>query len=204
VVPCVGAGNSAPAIVLTEKKYAPGLIANLNAFVLDFLVRQNISGSNLNFFILKQIPVFSPSRYSQQCPWDQARELGSAWIEPRVLELTYTAWDLEGFAVSCGYNGPPYRWDAERRFLLRSELDAAYFHLYKIDREDVDYILEAFPIVRSKDEGQYAEYRTKRVILEIYDEMQRAMDAGEPYQTILQPPPADPSLAHLPRIGMKA
>lgn len=203
VVPCVGAGNSAPAIVLTEKKYAPGLIANLNAFVLDFLVRQNISGSNLNFFILKQIPVFSPSRYSQQCPWDQARELGSAWIEPRVLELTYTAWDLEGFAVSCGYNGPPYRWDAERRFLLRSELDAAYFHLYKIDREDVDYILEAFPIVRSKDEEQYAEYRTKRVILEIYDAMQRAMDAGEPYQTILQPPPADPSLGHLPRIGMK-
>ena len=49
-------------------------------------------------------------------------------IVPRVLELTYTAWDLEGFARDCGYDGPPFRWDEERRFMLRCELDAAFFH----------------------------------------------------------------------------
>jgi hypothetical protein len=41
------------------------------------------------------------------------------------------------------------------------------------------------------------------VILEIYDEMRQAMDTGEPYRTMLQPPPADPSLAHPPRMEMK-
>jgi len=40
------------------------------------------------------------------------------------------------------------------------------------------------------------EFRTKRVILEIYDEMQQAMETGEPYQTRLDPPPADPRVAH--------
>jgi len=116
---------------------------------------------------------------------------------PQLLELTYTAWDLEPFAKDCGYDGSPFRWDEERRFLLRCELDAAYFHLYGIERDDVDYIMETFPIVKRKDEQQFREYRTRRVILEIYDEMKRAMDAGEPYLTGLEPPPADQSVAHL-------
>ena len=86
---------------------------------------------------------------------------------------------------------------------LRCELDAAYFHLYGIERDDVDYIMETFPIVKRKDEAAHGEYRTKRVILEIYDEMQRAMDSGEPYQTRLDPPPADPRVAHEARMEGK-
>ncbi len=112
------------------------------------------------------------------------------------MELTYTAWDLQPFAQDCGYNGPPFRWDEERRFLLRCELDATYFHLYGIARDDVDYIMETFPIVKRKDEAAHGEYRTKRVILEIYDAMQRAGESGQPYQTLLDPPPADPRVAH--------
>jgi hypothetical protein len=27
-------------------------------------------------------------------------------------------------------DGPPFRWDEDRRFLIRAELDAAFFHLY--------------------------------------------------------------------------
>ena len=122
-----------------------------------------------------------------------------AWIWLRTLELTYTAWDLEPFAKDCGYDGPPFHWNAERRFLLRCELDAAYFHLYGIERDDVDYMMETFPIVKRKDEKQYGEYRTKRVIVEIYDEMKRAMETGEAYRTRLVPGPADPLVAHEPR-----
>ena len=88
----------------------------------------------------------------------------------------------------CGYSGPPFRWDEERRFLLRCELDAAYFHLYGIGRDDADYILETFPIVKRKDEQVHGEYRTKRVILDIYDAMQQAMETGTPYHTRLDPP----------------
>ena len=83
--------------------------------------------------------------------------------------------------------------------MLRCELDAAYFHLYGIQRNDVDYIMETFPIVKRKDEQQYGEYRTKRVILEIYDAMAEAIKSGESYQTRLDPPPADPCVAHPPK-----
>ncbi len=75
-------------------------------------------------------------------------------------------------------HGPPFRWDEDRRFLLRCELDAAYFHLYGIERDDVDYIMETFPIVKRKDIAKHGEYRTKRVILEMYDEMAAAMRSG--------------------------
>jgi hypothetical protein len=73
--------------------------------------------------------------------------------------------------------------------LLRAELDAAYFHLYGIDREDVDYIMETFPIVRRKDEASFGEYRTKGLILEIYDRMAEAFSDGPPFDTVLDPPP---------------
>src|SRR6266566_3193316 len=61
---------------------------------------------------------------------------------------------------------------------LLYELDAAYFHLYGIERDNADYIMETFSIVKRKDEKQYGEYRTKWVILEIYDETKRAIETG--------------------------
>jgi hypothetical protein len=75
-------------------------------------------------------------------------------------------------------------------------LDAAFFHLYGIIREDVEYILETFHIVKRKDEQEHGEYRTKRVILEIYDEIAKATATSQSYQTRLDPPPADARLAH--------
>jgi hypothetical protein len=169
------------------------LMANFNSFILDFLCRQSMGGTNLHLYIFQQLPVLPRLNYDQ---FFCVTSTLSNWLLPRVLELTYTAWDLEPFAKDCGYDGPPFRWDETRRFLIRCELDAAYFHLYEIQREDVDYIMETFPIVKRKDEAKYGEYRTKRVILEIYDKLTEAMKTAIPYKTLLDPPPADPSCAH--------
>jgi hypothetical protein len=103
--------------------------------------------------------------------------------------LTYTAWDLAPFARDLGDDGPPFRWDEARRFLLRAELDAAFFHLYGIPRDDVDYIMETFPIVKRKDIAAHNTYRTKDAILTTYDEMAAAKRSGTDYQTRLTPPP---------------
>ena len=92
-------------------------------------------------------------------------------------------------ARDLGDDGPPFRWDEERRFLMRAELDAAFFHLYGIDRDDVDYIMETFPIVKRKDIATHGTYRTKDKILEIYDAMTKAKSTGNDYQTVLIPPP---------------
>lgn len=55
---------------------------------------------------------------------------------------------------------------------------------------------ERTPIVKRKDEQKYGEYRTKRVVLEIYAAMAEAIRTGKPYRTRLDPPSADPRIAH--------
>jgi hypothetical protein len=139
---------------------------------------------------MRQLPILGPS---------SGNSVTDDWLANRVLELTYTSWDMQPFARDLGYDGPPFRWDPERRFLLRCELDAAFFHLYGLARDDVDYVMETFPIVRARDVRSHDEYRTKRVILEIYDELAETIGRGVPYETRLDPPPADPSVAHPPR-----
>lgn len=171
------------------------LLANFCGFIFDYYVRQFVGGLHLSDFIMYQMPVLPASTYSNFCLWHKSNTL-LKWITPRVLELTYTAWDLEGFAKDCGYDGPPFIWDEERRFLMRNELDAAYFHLYGISSEDVDYIMDTFPIVKRKDETIYGSYRTKEKILEIYKKMSAAIASKKAYETVLDPPPADPKQAH--------
>src|SRR6266699_7203901 len=80
---------------------------------------------------------------------------------------------------------------------------AAYFHLYGIEHDDIDYMMETFPIVKRKDEKLYGEYRTKRVSLEMYDQIQRAMEMGEVYRTRLVPGPADAAVAHEGRMEVE-
>ncbi|MCA9037406.1 MAG: N-6 DNA methylase [Planctomycetaceae bacterium] len=211
VVPKCGVGNTA--YTLTFEDVSPVslgcFLANANTFVFDWITRQKLAGTHLNVFIAKQLPFLTPNSYSAVTPCF-CKIL--RWIGVRIQELTYTAWDLEAFATDCGYDGPPFRWDEERRFHIRCELDAAYFHLYlgsdeewgagnqtlremfPTPRHAVDYIMDTFPIVRRKDEAKYdGDYRTKRTILDIYDAMAEAIRTGQPYQTQLDPPPGPPT-----------
>lgn len=197
IIPLVAVGNSLPLLIFSnpEARLVLCFQSNLCAFLQDYVLRQSIGGPNLNFFIAKQIPFIAPENYYANCPWASNHSLIS-WISIRAFELTYTAYDLQPFAQDYGYIGPPFRWNEDRRFLLRCELDAAYFHLYGINREDVLYIIDTFPLVNERDEAAHGEYRTKRVILEIYDEMAQAIQSRQPYQTHLNPPPAHPDVAH--------
>ena len=114
--------------------------------------------------------------------------------------------------IQCG--SPPFRWDEDRRFLLRCELDAAFFHLYlgsedewrqqpealtrsfPTPRHAVSYIMDTFPIVKRKDEAKHGTYRTKETILQIYDALAESIASDVPYLTLLNPPPADPACCH--------
>jgi len=196
IMPKRPAGHSLRLIYQRDSTAADNayLVAALNSFVCDYICRNKIGGVNLNPVIVNQLPVPCPELFTENILW--ARVSIPDWICVRVLELSYTAWDLEAFAQDCGWNGPPFRWDEDRRFLLRCELDAAFFHLYGINRDDAAYIMDTFPIVKRRDEEKYGTYRTKDTILEIYDAMAAATKTGKPYQTRLNPPPADPSCCH--------
>ena len=137
------------------------LAANLNALSADFTMRQKAQSTHLNWYILEQLPVIAPDDYDRQFGDGTARDL----VRDHVLRLTYTANDMEPFARDLGHNGPPFTWDEEERRHLRARLDALYFHLYGLSREDADYILNTFPIVRREDEAAFGSYRTRDLIL---------------------------------------
>lgn len=196
VIPRVAVGHTTPLMFPdAEPPLIASLYANLCSFALDYAARQKVGGTHLTYGYLKQLPVLAPSTYLAPCPWDNTKTLKD-WILPRVLELSFTAWDLQSFAKDIDYHGPPFRWDPERRFGLRAELDAAFFHLYGLSLDDSAYILDTFSIVRKNDEKTHGNYRTKQKILEIHQAMSEAIQQKSTYKSLITPPPADPSQAH--------
>ena len=118
------------------------------------------------------------------------------WLVPRILELRYTNVELEAFARDLGHDARPFTWDPDRRPLLQAEIDAAMLHLYGLDREQADWILDSFTVLRKYEERNHQEFRTKRLVLTAYDAMAAAKVSETAYQTPMSPPPADPSLCH--------
>lgn len=162
-------------------------LGNLNSLPFDYVVRQKLGGIALPFFIMKQLPVLPPDRYT---PADLF------FIVPRVLELTHTAHDMQAWADDLlaampsadprppeqhGTPLPPFPWNPERRAQLRAELDAYYARLYGLTRDELRYILdpadvmgedypsETFRVLKNNEMREFGEYRTQRLVLAAWD-----------------------------------
>ena len=163
------------------------LYANLLSLPFDYCARQKVGGVNLPYFTMRQLPALCPEAYAIPAPWATRIRIRD-WLLPRVLELTYTAWDLKAFAEDCDDDGPPFVWEPHRRFQLRCELDAAFFHLYGVSRDDTAYILNTFPELERSEAREHGTYRTKRLVLEAYDALAAAAATGTPYESPLGAP----------------
>ena len=161
IVPWAGYGNTVPLLVIADTLATVFLTANLNVMCLDFVARQKAQGTHLNWYIVEQLPIIAPDDYNRQLGNTTARDL----VRDHVLRLAYTAHDMAPFARDLGYDGPPFVWNQEERRHLRARLDALYFHLYGLSREDASYVLDTFPIVRKQDEAAFGRYRTRDLIL---------------------------------------
>jgi hypothetical protein len=207
VIPRAAVGHTTPLMFsAADVPVLACLYASACSFVLDYSARQKVGGTHLTYSFFKQLPVLPPATYAEPCAWAGHSTLNPQlstslrdWLLLRVLELTYTAWDLEPFARDCGWFGPPFVWDEARRFQLRCELDAAFLHLYGLSRADAAYILDTFPIVRRKDEAAHGTYRTRDTILARYDQFAEASTSGKPFVSPLNPPPGDARACHPPR-----
>ena len=137
------------------------IVSCLNSMAFDYVVRQKIQGVTLNWYIVEQLPLITPDAYNREFGATTARDL----VRDHVLRLTYTAHDMAPFARDLGYDGEPFIWDEEERRHLRARLDALYFHLYGLSRDDAEYVLDTFPIVRREDEATFGTYRTRDMTL---------------------------------------
>ena len=155
VVPLVGTGDTL-LLMFPDTKHGVRracLLADQCSLVHDFVARQKIGGTHLKYHVKKQIVNLPPDRYT---------EADLAFIVPRVLELTYTARDLQPWAeelVSAWKTETddwkpgtpeairrspltPFPYDPDRRAILRAELDAYYARLYGLTEEELRYILD--------------------------------------------------------------
>jgi N-6 DNA Methylase len=148
--------------------------ASLCSLTLDFVARQKIGGTNLNFFYVEQFPILRPSAYS---------ESDLEFIVPKVLELSFTSYSMAPFARDLGYGGPPFEWNEDRRAGLRAELDAWYALAYGLSRDELRYVLdpkeimgadypsESFRVLKEREISRYGEYRTARLVMAAYDRL---------------------------------
>ena len=159
IIPKSVVSNSTYLIFINNMNDLTIHLGNMNCYWFDFTVRAKVT---LNF----------PPVILEQCPCIKSEHISKSILEEiksKVLKLTYTAKDLDEFGEAFGLN-IPHKWDDKERFQLQCELDAVYAHLYGLEKEEMDYILETFPIVKRKDISKYGSYRTKETILQLYDE----------------------------------
>lgn len=185
VMPRLGVGHTLPLFFSDERAALQAcLLGNWQSMSFDFVARQKVGGTHLTYGYLKQLPVLPPDGYT---------DANLNFIVPRVLELTYTAHDLQAWGEDLAAYDPrpaieqgrPFGWDPERRAHLRAELDAYYARLYGLTRDELRYILdpkdvmgeeypsETFRVLKEGEIRTYGEYRTRRVVLEAWDEMHR-------------------------------
>ena len=185
--------HATPLITMThEAKLAAAFVAVLSSLVVDYDARQK--SNRMTFFVVEQLATLTPEALAEHRSW-----LGTSacdWLADRVHELSYTNVELGPFARALGNELSPFRWFPERRALLQAEIDASVLHLYQLDRSQAEWLLDSFTVLRKYEERDHGEFRTKRLVLEIYDALAAAIRLGRPYQTRLDPPPADPRCCH--------
>ncbi len=179
-IPFSGVINTAPFMLFENisPRRQMCLLANWNSFALDFVAKCKTGHIHMNFFIVEQLPTLPPDTYDKPCPWAPKSKL-EKWISERVLKLTCTAEDMLPLAEACSFTGGSFKkeyggrlnkWDESERAVLMAELDAAYFHLYGIDRDDAEYILSTFKGIHEPNPNLPNRASTAEFILEKFDQ----------------------------------
>ncbi len=172
------------------------LAANLNALAYDYIVKQKLGGTNTNFFYVEQFSTLPPDAYNSEqysgivaiileaiyTSWDiksfaddvwrEADEklhsaIKAQWEENKQSTGGHT-WDPPEWAeiAEDGIPLPPFKWDEDRRALLRAELDAIYAKLYGLNRKQLRYILDPADLTEKELEN----------ILNDYEEVEDPLD----------------------------
>jgi len=200
-VPLVGVGHTMPLFTTTANaQLAACLLGNLCSLVLDYCARVKVGGTHLTYGYLKQFPILPPEHYT---------EADLDFIVPRVLELTYTAWDLQPWAEELigGWkteNGDwklgtpdairrsplvPFPCDPDRRAYLRGQLDQYYAKLYGLTEEELRYILDPTDVMGEDYPSETFRVLKEKEIRE-YGEYRTRRLVLEAWERLEQAPPA--------------
>jgi len=143
IAACIGAfpcGNSVPVLINHSIKQSLLLVALLNSFVFDYVLRSKMSGNNINLFLLKEC--FLPNQLSH-LEEEILADVGAA------LSLNHTRHASSLLALQCRKSANPSfsavfsQREGEKclKSALRAALDAYVATMYGLDGQDFAHIL---------------------------------------------------------------
>jgi len=188
------------------------LLSTLNNLINDYCARQKVGGLHLTYNYLFQLPIAGKEFYLENskvlipkvfeliyCSWDIKAFADDVWKEADDdLKAALTKQWEENKSVTGGHEWeppvwceidesgcplPPFKWDENRRAVLKAELDAIYAKLYGLNTEELRYILdpkdvygadfpgETFRVLKEKEIRNFGEYRTRRLVLEAWERL---------------------------------
>ncbi|WP_081440115.1 Eco57I restriction-modification methylase domain-containing protein [Yoonia vestfoldensis] len=175
ILPLSAVGHKLPLIFLPEGvQRTKVLLAGFSCLTFDFITRQKLGGTSMTYTYVKQFAFVQPYDFDV---------FDFDFIDPRILELTYTSHSMRPWAEDLGYTGAPFAFDPDRRAQLRAELDAFFAKKYGLTRDELRYVLdphdikgvdypsETFRGLKNKEINQFGEYRTQRLVLEAFDKL---------------------------------
>ena len=176
IYPYSGVSNKLPIMNLpgAQASDAAKIVGTLSSLTFDYIARQKIGSTSMNYFIYKQLPLLAPAQFNSD---------DKVFVNKTILELTYTSHSMRPWAEDLGHTGAPFAFDPDRRAQLRAELDAFFAKKYGLTREELRYVLdphdvkgadypsETFRGLKTKEMNQFGEYRTQRLVLEAFDRM---------------------------------
>ncbi|GAA0276399.1 Eco57I restriction-modification methylase domain-containing protein [Cryptosporangium japonicum] len=188
-IPMAATGNSFLLALFGRPEEAFLIYTVWSSLVFDYIARQKLSGTNMVYFIVKQLPCPRPADFLETPKWLNESLLN--FIRPRALELSYTSRRIYGFAsdISPQDLGMPFEWALERRAQILAELNAAIFHIYGIDRRSAEHILDSFVTLKGNEEREFGAFRTKELTLTEYDRITDSVESNTSYYSRLNPSP---------------
>lgn len=158
-------GNSA-SVLIGEK--LEQLIIPFISHILDFVTKNKIQGTNMNKFIVLQLPVPDPDKFKKLPGIDEGDSCLEESVIRRLVKCVNYSYDMEPFVKEMGYEIEPRKWDERERLDYMAQLDAIAAHLYGISYEDLEYIFTTFPIEKRTQEGTYGTYLSRDLALEYF------------------------------------
>lgn len=175
-------GHSVPTIVFEptyEWAYLPWL-AVANSFVMDALARKKLSSSHMTFTLVDSLPF---PRRPLEDPVTQA-------LARRVLRLVCVSVEMTPFwnrMAALGLSEPVAEntvpasalVQPSGRSAVRAELDALVARqVFGLSRDELGAVMDAFPVVKRRDEKQFGAFRTKDLILAAFDSLPASSPPG--------------------------
>jgi len=163
-------GNTAPLLLTANTSETPLLLSLLSGHIADYVAKQKLQGTHVNFYILYQFPVPDSSKFRELPGLDTGDSCLEDSVIRRLVKCVNYSYDMEPFVKDMGYEIEPRPWNEKERLDYMAQLDAIAAQLYGIDFDDLKYIFTTFPIEKREQERDYGTYLSRDLALKYFDE----------------------------------